>query len=169
MVPDRQTVLGVKNTRLVCTLGRNAPQERERILLCKLSLMAMALQTLFALHLLALLAAGIPHPGGWGAALTLPGGNRARCRGDNVPRRPLRACPASQKIPLLPLKRAPENTKCHLDLSEQHREGQTRMGTLLAGCSLSTGKIGGELQSPPAACRGDGGRAGDRQGLSPKL
>lgn len=41
-------------------LGRNAP---ERILLCKPPLMAMALPALSALHLLALLAAGILHPG----------------------------------------------------------------------------------------------------------
>lgn len=91
--PRQTDRAGCKEHEVCLYLGRNAP---ERILLCKPSLMAMALPALSALHLLALLAAGILHPGRWRAALTAPEGSRAWCRGDNTPRRPLRACPESK-------------------------------------------------------------------------
>lgn len=191
MVPDSQTVLGVRNTRLICTWRVMLLREN-----CSASYhpwqwhfkypLLEALKRLFAApagsagswHWLfapmeMVSSSGLP----WWKQCMVQRWEHAQEATESLSVQPARTESCQQPLlqSVLPFKWVPEilsGTSTSLSSTGKCRHWGGTYGGHLAGCCFSTGKIGGKLQTPAAACsvsEGMVGQLGTSRGLSPKL
>lgn len=191
MVPDSQTVLGVRNTRLICTWRVMLLREN-----CSASYhpwqwhfkypLLEALKRLFAApagsagswHWLfapmeMVSSSGLP----WWKQCMVQRWEHAQEATESLSVQPARTESCQQPLlqSVLPFKWVPEilsGTSTSLSSTGKCRHWGGTYGGHLAGCCFSTGKIGGKLQTPAAACsvsEGMVGQLGTSRDLSPKL